>query len=276
METRAQAAVLLGPFGRATITRGRRAVVAHAHAEFNFLFKIAGADASFRLESGALPLSDERMIVLNPWQSHGKEESTGGDTLILSLLIAPDWLRAQTRGVGAESADILFPSNSVAMTPAVRAHAQRLVASVTSFADAGAEALHAELLLQLVGTVREAYAAAASPWAGGRIMDARIRRAAEVIQRNAADNPNLLTIASQVGLSRSHFFAQFKHSLGVTPQHYLDWVRMRLAIGMLSKSDLPMAEVAARLGFFAPSHFTRFFTQHVAIPPGAFRRSIVS
>lgn len=249
-------------------------MVAHAHAEFNFLFKIGGDDARFRGDHGPLPLDDAHIIVLDPWATHAKDENTGEPTLILSLLIEPAWLEQNVPGLPAQ-AGALFPHSSVRSTPSVRALAGKLVQSVHACGPLSNDGSHAELLRQLVAEVSRAHAATGTLPAL-RPMDARVRRAIAYIQEHAAHNPDLQQVASRVGLSRSQFYARFKQALGVTPQQYLDWARMRIAIQLLAGSNLPMSEVAARLGFFATSHFTRFFAHHVAIPPSEFRRSLVA
>lgn len=268
------AAVWIGPFGRATISWGRRKVVAHAHAEFNFLFKLAGGDAQFRADATLLPLDDQHMIVLDPWETHAKEENAGEPTLILSLLVEPDWLAANVPGF-QPAGGRLFPQRSVRTTPALQALAERLVHDVHAYGPLTKDGSPTELLRELLAELSRAHAGRGE--AGSlRPIDGRVRRAVHYIQQHAADNPDLQQVAAHVGLSRSQFYARFKEAMGVTPQQYLDWARMRIAIQLLAGSDLPMSEVAARLGFFATSHFTRFFAHHVAIPPSEFRRILVA
>jgi AraC family transcriptional regulator len=268
------AAVLIGAFGRATVSWGTRRVVAHAHAEFNFLFKVAGGDACFHAGNQPLPLDDEHIIVLDPWETHAKDENADAPTLILSLLVEPSWLEQHVPGLQAAGGS-LFPHHSVRTTAAVRALAERLVRSVQACGPLAEDGRHTELLRQLVTEVSRAHAEMGTG-APRRLVDARIRRAIGYIQEHAADNPDLQRVASHVGLSRSQFYARFKDALGVTPQQFLDWARMRIAIQLLAGSDLPMSEVAARVGFFATSHFTRFFVHHVAMPPTEFRRCLVA
>jgi AraC-like DNA-binding protein len=93
---------------------------------------------------------------------------------------------------------------------------------------------------------------------------------------SAAQNPNLDDIASSVGLSRSRFFEQFKNCVGSSPQQYLDWERMALATRMLSCPRATVAEVSDKLGFSAPSHFARFFSQHIGLPPSDFKRGLIT
>ncbi|MES2184590.1 MAG: AraC family transcriptional regulator [Pseudomonadota bacterium] len=272
METRPHSAILIGPFGRATVSVGTRAVVAHAHAEFNLLFHIAGGSAVFRVEGEPLVLDAERMIVLNPWTTHAKEENAAEPTTLLSLLIDPAWLDANVYGPSATEG--AFPCSSVCATPALRLMVDKLVKGIHGIGASHDERFHVELVREVVAGVSYAHARRDAPLRMGCV-DSRVRRGIAYIQLHAADNPDLVTVAAHAGLSRSQFFARFKASVGVTPQHYLDWMRLDLAVKLLADSDLPLAEVAAQLGFYAPSHFTRFFAQHIAIPPSEFRRSLV-
>ena len=50
---------------------------------------------------------------------------------------------------------------------------------------------------------------------------------------------------------------------------------MTLAIKLLTTSTRPLIDIALELGFEEHSHFTRFFTQHMAVPPSEFRRHSV-
>jgi AraC family transcriptional regulator len=67
-----------------------------------------------------------------------------------------------------------------------------------------------------------------------------------------------------------------KNCLGASPQQYLDWERMTLATRMLSDPNSRVTQVSDELGFSAPSHFARFFAQHIGFPPSDFKRGMLS
>jgi AraC family transcriptional regulator, transcriptional activator of pobA len=50
-------------------------------------------------------------------------------------------------------------------------------------------------------------------------------------------------------------------------------LRLERAQALLADSDLPIAVVAAAVGFVDPDYFCRVFRRHCAMPPGAWRRS---
>jgi AraC-like DNA-binding protein len=105
-----------------------------------------------------------------------------------------------------------------------------------------------------------------------RDIDARITRAIFIINSRAKENPSHSDVAREVGLSRSHFFGQFKKCVGVSPQHYLDAVRLGITERVLIESVSPLNEVATDLGFSEQTHFARFFVLHPGITLGNYRR----
>ena len=53
----------------------------------------------------------------------------------------------------------------------------------------------------------------------------------------------------------------------------VDAVRLRHAKRLLQRPDLPMTEIAFRLGYSDPAHFTRAFRRLAKITPTHYRRT---
>ncbi len=53
---------------------------------------------------------------------------------------------------------------------------------------------------------------------------------------------------------------------------YLRALRVRQAVNLLRRTDVPLAHVATTLGFADQAHFTRVFGAIVGMTPSAFRR----
>src|SRR5580700_5600263 len=87
--------ILQGGFGRATVNFITRPLVAHAHSQYQFLFKLGGSDCHFRIDSRDCTLADDRAICLNPWVEHAKSAGEEAPSLILSLIVEAPWLRTQ-------------------------------------------------------------------------------------------------------------------------------------------------------------------------------------
>ncbi|MDB5601211.1 MAG: hypothetical protein JWN71_3255 [Xanthobacteraceae bacterium] len=107
------------------------------------------------------------------------------------------------------------------------------------------------------------------PWdlAGGLAM-----RGARCLAQRLPCPADTIAQRPEVGLSRSHFFGQFKKCVGVSSQHYLDAVRLGIAERVLIDSVCPLNEVATDLGFSEQTHFARFFVLHTGVTPGNYRR----
>jgi AraC family transcriptional regulator len=268
--------ILQGTFGRATVNFISRPLVAHAHSQYQFLFKLGGSDCLFRIEGQDCMLTAERAICLNPWIEHAKSASDDTPSLILSLVIEAPWLRTRLQLAEGSTANI-FPQHAVVVTPDVRHHVDRIAAAITNHLVAHDDDC-LPILEDLITALGRDFAdpvLTVGMTPSGRPVDFRIRKALDFIKHAPVANPTVAQVAAQVGLSRSRFFEQFKRCMGVSPQHYIDWVRMSHAIQLLGASDKALADIAAELGFEEHSHFTRFFAQHMGVPPSEFRRHSV-
>ena len=105
--------------------------------------------------------------------------------------------------------------------------------------------------------------------AGGGDAD-RIGRAMAFIEQNADRRLSVLSVARQVAMSPSHFAHRFREVASVTPMRYLKLVRLERARDLLLADGLPVAEVADRIGYGSPSHFTRDFKRRYGLAPGRY------
>jgi AraC-like DNA-binding protein len=262
-----------GLFGRATVNLISRPLVEHAHREFNILFKLGGVDAIFHNAGKELLLDDNSVLIFNPWSPHAKAANPDAPSLILSLIIEPQWLTRVLASSGL-SLESLFPNAREPVSQEVKMNANRLAAAISSqLAGPGNDC--EDLLVDLIDAVTRDFAdpsVARDVLTTARPVDYRIRKALSYINDHAAENLKIDEIAKNVGLSRSRFFEQFRRCVGASPQHYVDWTRLAIATRLLGTSDRPLMEIAEELGFSAHSHFTRFFTQHVGVSPSEFRR----
>jgi YesN/AraC family two-component response regulator len=98
-----------------------------------------------------------------------------------------------------------------------------------------------------------------------------LQRAREHVHAHYAENLTLAQVARAAGLHPvylGHIFRQeFRETLG----EYLNRLRVCAAAGLLANSRLPLSAVAADLGFYDQSHFTRVFRQLTGATPGTFR-----
>lgn len=265
--------IVKGDFGRVLLGSHSRALVSHAHSQFNVMIKLGGEDARFQSANGEIRLGDAAAVLFNPWVPHAKLPNERYHTLNLVLEIEQDWM-ARLLDVDVPRLLKLFPDSCGVISPEIRAKSDQVAAALLDSLSVSTDEcneLISGLIIRLVdehGNLQSSgYNLSAT-----RPTDFRIRRALHHLQTQITQNPNLEKVAAEVGLSRSHFFHQFKKCVGVSPQHYLDQQRMTFAVGKLLSSDITIASISDQLGFSSPAHFTRFFVQHIGVPPSEYRR----
>lgn len=269
--------IAYGPFGRVALLDMDRSLVRHAHPHCHVLLKVEGDDTQFLVGERVAPLTDEFAVLVNAWEPHAYvHDPRRGRTIILALYIEPKWLAEFRPNWEASSGASFFPRTGGTITPLIRTFAHDLAISMVHSPDAKAE--HENLLGRLMIAVIERF----SDWqrvapslreaADASGMDWRIRRAVRGMREDPGATPNVERLARAAGLSRAHFFRLFGQATGVTPNVFLNVLRLESAVTSMVTTQEPVAAVSDRLGFSAPSHFTRFFRDHAGVTPTAFRQ----
>jgi len=90
---------------------------------------------------------------------------------------------------------------------------------------------------------------------------------------NNTDQYNLQIgdIAQKLNMHRTHITNCFKEVYNVTPKQYLMQLRTQKAKQLLTETDQPIEEIAERLMFSSPAHFTKYFIQQTGSSPSHFR-----
>ena len=74
-------------------------------------------------------------------------------------------------------------------------------------------------------------------------------------------------------MTRFQVIRDFKHTAAMTPGQYLRDRRIRAAVELM-RTDMPLAGIAAEVGFADQSHLTRLFKTMKGVSPGAYRAAI--
>lgn len=83
---------------------------------------------------------------------------------------------------------------------------------------------------------------------------------------------SLEDIACAVGYSSSHFNLLFKQRTSFSPIVYYSQLKIQRACSYLQFSYLKLKEIAFRLGFYDPFHFSKAFKKEMEITPREYRR----
>jgi len=106
----------------------------------------------------------------------------------------------------------------------------------------------------------------------GRLTQAQMNKLIARVDRFSDCRLTVAEMAETVGLSESWFSNVFKQTTGKTPLQWQLAKRIDHAKTLLTESELPVADIAAQLGFSDQAHLTKVFRQIVGNTPAAWRR----
>ncbi|MEM1049527.1 MAG: AraC family transcriptional regulator [Pseudomonadota bacterium] len=266
-------AVYHGAFGRASLYKLDKPLATHAHREGHLVFQVDGRESVMHIADDPHPLTRHWATAVNPWQPHN---FVPGDpingSVFLVLYIKPIWFLEFGRSA---SSALRFGRNTIEVTGQV----QRLVSLVTSLLlDDDNSDLFGGYLFELTRTCFEqtwqwvdTQNGPQSDWS--RVRDYRIRNSIRLMKERIGDELALDTIARDAGLSRPHFYKLFRQNVGLTPNMYLNTLRMETSVDRLATTRASITEIGLDLGFASQASFTRFFASNVGIPPTDYRRA---
>ncbi len=263
-----------GQFGRATLYQLNRPMITHVHREGHLSFHVQGP-ASHMTVSGADQICNPAQgVAVNPWQPHSFHP---GDweygTLFLVLYIKPIWFLEFGRSV---TPGLRFGRPAIEVTPQIRMSVQKVVNLLLDYSDSN---LFDGYLYELTresfdqswqwtpdsGSMTGAYRA---------FTDFRVRKSIKLMEEAVGSDMELNEIARESGLSRPHFYKLFRKQTGITPNLYMNTLRMERAIHWLSESQKSVTDIGLDLGFSCQSGFTRFFSTNVGMAPTDYRRVV--
>jgi AraC-like DNA-binding protein len=113
------------------------------------------------------------------------------------------------------------------------------------------------LLLSLIGALRfDVPSMAQEPERRRRVELAQARMVARL-----ARPPSLSQIAGDLNVSPRQLQRDFRAFTGLTPMRYLNVVRISEANSLLAETSMPIAQIAALLGYVSQAHFSAAFRQ---------------
>lgn len=129
-----------------------------------------------------------------------------------------------------------------------------------------------QVALSFHSHVAETYGqlAAEQPLRGG-LAPWQFRRACNLMLSKLAEGVGVAELASECGLSASHFSRAFRRSAGIPAHRWLMNARIGHAKNLLVGTSLPLADIAAACGFTDQSHLSRVFMAFERRSPARWR-----
>ena len=92
------------------------------------------------------------------------------------------------------------------------------------------------------------------------------------MKENLESKITLEDIARDAGYSPSHFGYIFSERTSYSPMDYYNQLKIQRSCSYLQFSDLKIKEIAFRLGYYDPFHFSNAFRQEMGITPKEYRK----
>ena len=261
-------AVLHGAFGRVCLYSMDRTMVSHAHREGHLLFHVHGSPGEVFVDGRAIPLGPGQAVAVNPWQTHYYSQPIpGSHTLLLVLYIRPTWF---WRAIGSRMCALRFGSASISVSDSL---ARLIDVGAVLDRDQDDPAINDWLLALTDYCFEQSWHGRESGARFATVHDFRLRKAVQLLEQRVCEPADLDRVAREAGLSRPHFYKLFRQQVGVTPNIYLNSLRMERAIERLTATTEAVAAIGLDLGFSSQASFTRFFIANGVVPPSTYRRS---
>jgi AraC-like DNA-binding protein len=105
-------------------------------------------------------------------------------------------------------------------------------------------------------------------------VSAEVRLALAWLDQNIGQPLSIPQLAAASGLSQSHFRQRFHKETGFTPSDYLSRRRVLRAKQILQNRQVPITEVAFRLGFQSSPYFAAVFRKFTGMTPSEYREQV--
>jgi AraC-like DNA-binding protein len=261
-------AVLHGAFGRVCLYCMDRTMVSHAHREGHLLFHVEGSPGEVYVDGCAVPLGPGQAVAVNPWQAHYYSQPVpGSHTLLLVLYIRPSWF---WRAIGSRALALRFGRASIPVSDEL---ARLIDVSAMLDREQGDPAINDWLLTLTDYCFDQSWRGSAPGERFASVQDFRLRKAVQLLEQRVCEPVDLDRVAREAGLSRPHFYKLFRQQVDVTPNIYLNSLRMERAIERLTATTEAVAAIGLDLGFSSQASFSRFFIANGVVPPSTYRRS---
>ena len=192
------------------------------------------------------------------------------------VVIRPEFLsRAIEEHWGADSSKVEIIKQFLIRDPVIEAITLNLAREAAGgspagrlYVESGCEFLAHDLIY------RYSSLSPSPPRSMGGLSSRRLRLVLEYIEHTLGQPIKLRELAALAGISAGHFERAFRQSTGSSPHAYVMDRRLHRARDLLiNRPELPIEQIALRLGFSSSSHFSSAFRRQTGLTPTDFRKT---
>jgi len=219
--------------------------------------------------------SDPGTINLTPPGVEGTWEASASSRAAV-VVIRPEFIsRAIEEHWGADSSKVEIEKQFLIRDPVIEAITVNLAREAAGgspagrlYAESGCEFLAHHLIY------RYSNLSPTPPRSMGGLSSRRLKLVLEYIEDALGQPIKLRELAALAGISARHFERAFRQSTGSSPHAYVMDRRLHRARDLLiNRLELPIEQIALRLGFSSSSHFSSAFRRHTGLTPTDFRKT---
>ena len=219
--------------------------------------------------------SDPGTINLTPPGVEGTWEATASSRAVV-VVIRPEFVsRAIEEYWGADSSKVEIEKQFLIRDPVIEAIALNLAREATRGSAAGR--LYVESSCEFLAhhlIYRYSSLSPTPPRSIGGLSGRRLRLVLEYIEDTLGQPIKLRELAALAGVSARHFERAFRQSTGSSPHAYvMDRRLLRARDLLINRPELPIEQIALRMGFSSSSHFSSAFRRRTGLTPMDFRKT---
>ncbi|MHA4869538.1 helix-turn-helix domain-containing protein [Duganella sp. PWIR1] len=254
--------------------RGRWRIEPHTHPEYGQLIFVREGRGVIELEGTQVPFAGPCALLLPTDCVHGLDYEVDLDRWVVTIEVS---YLAQINRKLPEFTQLWSGSRIIPLsyTPEVERESYQLIRRLEQEMLAGAvarsAALEALLTLLLITLIRAVPNGQLEHEGANPVSVRQAERFRDLVNQHYGKNLRLQEYASMMAVSVSQLRSVCSSALGQSPTKLIHSRIVTEAKRSLIFSDLPVEQIAFRLGFDDAAYFTRFFRREVGQTPSQFR-----
>lgn len=256
-------------------SQNARRITWHAHSQFELLFLLEGATAYEFEDRRTVELPGGHFLLVPPGVRHRGLHDVRRPATLCGILFDPRRRRggdhtpfavADLRWLAAQCAE--HSGTPIPMNAELRRLAPRLSVQIEDVL-ARQPAAGAALRLGVCATLLEAARQLTAPRAIEPTQ--AVQAAIACLDARFAEPLSMDDVAQAAACSRARLFQLFKRSTGMTPNDYLQRLRVNRAQRALAETDDSVTDVALACGFSTSQYFSNVFRKYTGLSPSEYR-----